>query len=128
MNSLNKIICLPEARIIYFYSTRSINLVLNLHSFDILYSVYKYNMTNTETRIFRGVWSKCSLHVFRPRNMLIILILRKIISVCLLLLIFFASIVFFWNIIFYLFITTIYVMCYIITSGRPWRSLFCLHK
>ena len=32
---MNKIIlCSPEARIIYFYSSRSINSVLNLHSFD----------------------------------------------------------------------------------------------
>ena len=38
MDSLtNIIICSPEARIIFFYSTRSINSVSNLHSFDILY-------------------------------------------------------------------------------------------
>ena len=38
LNLLNKIIsCSPEAHIIYFYSTSSINSVLNIHSFDVLY-------------------------------------------------------------------------------------------
>jgi hypothetical protein len=41
LNNLNKIIFYnPLAKIILFYSTSSINLVLNLHKYDILFITY----------------------------------------------------------------------------------------
>jgi hypothetical protein len=41
LNELNKIIlCEPLASIILFYSTSSINLVLNLHEYNILFITY----------------------------------------------------------------------------------------
>jgi hypothetical protein len=43
LDSLNKMIfCSPEARILKLYSSRSINLVLNLHSFNILYVLHSF--------------------------------------------------------------------------------------
>ena len=49
---LNKIILYsPKDRIIYFYSTPSINSVLNLHSFDILYLFSDYKILRN-TKIF----------------------------------------------------------------------------
>ena len=44
---LNKsILCEPLARIILFYSTSSINLVMNLHEFNILF------ITNSQKELF----------------------------------------------------------------------------
>jgi hypothetical protein len=42
LNELNEIIlCEPQASIIVFYSTSAINLVLNLHEFNILFIIYQ---------------------------------------------------------------------------------------
>ena len=48
---------MPEARIIYFYSTRSINSVLNLHSFDILYKLQIVFCWCKEKKTLLQVWS-----------------------------------------------------------------------
>jgi hypothetical protein len=69
---LNKtILCSPEARIIWFYSTRSINLVLNYtHSissiflFEILHVFTSQQRSTTLTWIFYRIVSLCKLEKF----------------------------------------------------------------
>ena len=53
LNELNKnILCEPLANKILFYSTSSINLVMDLHEFNILFITYPKRTLNCKKRSF----------------------------------------------------------------------------